>query len=335
MKVPFLLLLLLFNCLCNITNAQQPTTEIPLIEDFERDSAWIWSPWLDCSNPNSKLNKGCAHSGNLGLNCIDDCFRRTDLQIGSPSQVLSCWVRFQRNTNAYLGFGIKTSDNKNGYYLCAAPEKGSFDFRKSPDYTFPDLKSVSQTYRLNVWYKMELTFSTQTHVTGKLYSSDGATLLNTISMDLPDLALGGIAFRGNFLHVDEIRAGNKQVISDTHFSPKPGVPMVLKNILFETNSSILLKPSFSELDNLVAYLKRNPTYKIIVSGHTDNIGNEADNKKLSEARAKSVADYLIRSNVNSQNVSYQGKGGSKPITSNETESGRKQNRRVEITISKN
>ena len=96
-----------------------------------------------------------------------------------------------------------------------------------------------------------------------------------------------------------------------------------------------LKPSFSELDNLVAYLKRNPTYKIIVSGHTDNIGNEADNKKLSEARAKSVADYLIRSAVNPQNVSYGGLGGSKPISSNETENGRKQNRRVEITISKN
>jgi outer membrane protein OmpA-like peptidoglycan-associated protein len=313
----------------------QSTTETPIIEDFERDSAWIWSPWLDCTIPNSKLNKGCAHSGNLGLNCIEDCFLRTDVQIGYPGQVISCWVRFQRNTNAYLGFGVKSSENRIAYFLSAAPEKGSFDFRKSPDYTYPDLKSVSQTYKLNVWYKMELTYNSKTNVTGRLYSSNGTSLLNTISLEIPDLEPGGIFFRGHFLHVDEIRAGNKHVMSDTHFSPKPGVPMVLKNILFETNSSILLKPSFSELDNLVAYLKRNPTYKIIVSGHTDNIGNEADNKKLSEARAKSVADYLIRSAVKPQNVSYQGFGGSKPISSNETENGRKQNRRVEITISKN
>jgi hypothetical protein len=59
--------------------------------------------------------------------------------------------------------------------LSAAAEKGSFDFRKSPDYTYPDLKSVSQTYKLNVWYKMELTYNTKTNVTGRLYSSNGTT----------------------------------------------------------------------------------------------------------------------------------------------------------------
>lgn len=327
-----LLFSILFICFLQKSFGQS-TTAIPMIEDFERDSTWIWSPWEECTIQHSKLNKGCAHSGNLGLNCIDDCFWRTDIQIGFPAQVLSCWVRFQRNTNAYLGFAITTAVSKLGYYLCAAPEKGSFDFRKSPDYTYPDLKSVSQTYKLNVWYKMELTFNTKTNVTGRLYSSNGK-LLNTISLEIPDLAPGGIAFRGHFLHVDEIRAGSKQARKDSIFSPQLGVPLVLQNILFESNKSILLKQSFIELDKLSAYLKKNPSFKISVAGHTDNIGNETDNKHLSEQRAKAVADYLIKSGINTTNVSYNGLGSSKPITTNDTEIGRQKNRRVEITISK-
>ncbi len=314
----------------------QAGTDLPIIEDFERDTAWIWKPWIDCTNrPNSTLNKGCAHSGKLGLNCLDDCFIRMDLQIGLPGQVISCWVRFQGKTNAYLGFGRNSIGMGHGYHLVLAPEKNSFDFRRSADYTYANLKSVSQTYKMYTWYRLELTFNTTTHVTGKLYSSNGTTLINTITLEIPDLIPGGISFRGHSLHVDDIRGGTKQVIADTSFAPKLGVPLILKNILFESNKSKLLEQSFVELDKLVAYLKRNPNYKINIVGHTDRIGKEDDNKNLSEARAKAVADNLIKGGIKNANINYVGFGSLKPIATNYTDEGRKKNRRVEIIIRAN
>ncbi len=52
----------------------QVGTELPIIEDFEKETGWIWKPWVECTNPNSSINKGCAHSGKLGLNCLEDFF---------------------------------------------------------------------------------------------------------------------------------------------------------------------------------------------------------------------------------------------------------------------
>jgi outer membrane protein OmpA-like peptidoglycan-associated protein len=334
MKIAQLFLIMLT---CSFYNSYgQVGTGLPIIEDFERDTAWIWSPWIECEIPNiSSLNKGCAHSGKLGLNCSQEYFVRTDLQIGFPGQVISFWVRFQRKTNAYLGFGKNSIRMGHGYYLCLAPERNTFDIRRSPDYTYPFLKSASQTYKLHSWYRAELTFNTSTNVTAKLYGSNGTTLLNSITLEIPDLTPGGISFRGNYCHVDEIRGGSKQVIEDTSFAPKLGVPLLLNNIVFEVNNSQLLSQSFVELNKLVAYLKLNPTYKINIVGHTDNIGKEDDNKNLSDARAKAVADYLIIRGINKANISYLGFGSLKPIITNSTEEGRQKNRRVEITISGN
>ncbi len=322
---------------CSFYNSYgQVGADIPIIEDFERDTAWIWPPWIECEIPNtSSLNKGCAHSGKLGLNCIEDYFVRTDLQIGLPGQVISCWVRFQKKTNAYLGFGKNSIRMGHGYYLCLAPERNTFDIRRSPDYTYPNLKSSSQTYKMHSWYRAELTFNTSTKVTGKLYASNGTTLLNSITLEIPDLTPGGVSFRGYYCHVDEIRGGSKQVIEDTSFAPKLGVPLLLNNIVFEVNNSQLLSQSFVELNKLVAYLKRNPTFKINIVGHTDNIGKEEDNEKLSVERAKAVADYLINSGINKANINYIGFGSLKPKATNSTDAGRQKNRRVEIIISGN
>jgi len=331
MKIAQLTLIMLT---CSFYNSfGQVGTDLPIIEDFERDTAWIWSPWMECEVPNiSSLNKGCAHSGKLGLNCIDDYFLRTDLQIGLPGQVISCWVRFQRKTNTYLGFGKNTIGMGHGYYLCLAPENNTFSFRKSPDYTYPFLKSASQTYKMHSWYRAELTFNTSTNVTGKLYASNGTTLLNSITFEIPDLTPGGVSFRGYNCHVDEIRGGSKQVIEDTSFTPKLGVPLVLNNIVFEVNNSQLLSQSFVELNKLVAYLKRNPSYKINIVGYTDNIGSEEKNKSLSEARAKSVADYLVKCGIDKASINHQGLGSLKPIATNTTEEGRQRNRRVEFSV---
>ena len=110
--------------------------------------------------------------------------------------------------------------------------------------------------------------------------------------------------------------------------------LVLKNVLFETAKAVLLPQSYSELDMLAIYLRDNKTLKIEISGHTDNVGNEATNAKLSEQRAKAVSDYLITKSIDPGRISHKGFGSAIPISSNDTDEGRKQNRRVEFKFLK-
>ncbi|HAP01074.1 MAG TPA: hypothetical protein DCQ93_04025, partial [Bacteroidetes bacterium] len=113
---------------------------------------------------------------------------------------------------------------------------------------------------------------------------------------------------------------------------KTGESVVLKNIFFETGSAELKKESTVELDKLISLLKENPTMKIEIGGHTDNVGSDNDNLALSENRAKSVYDYLIKVGVGAARLSFKGYGETKPIATNDTEEGRAQNRRTEFTV---
>lgn len=108
--------------------------------------------------------------------------------------------------------------------------------------------------------------------------------------------------------------------------------VALKNIQFQLNSFHLEPVSIIELDKLLQLMNDNPTIKILISGHTDNIGNDADNLKLSENRAKAVADYLISKGIDAKRLNWKGFGESKPVADNSTEEGRTQNRRTEFTI---
>jgi OOP family OmpA-OmpF porin len=85
------------------------------------------------------------------------------------------------------------------------------------------------------------------------------------------------------------------------------------------------------LDGVVAVLKRNPTLRVEIQGHTDNIGSEASNRKLSENRARAVMEYLVKKGVEAERLSAAGYGSSRPIASNDTLEGRARNRRVELT----
>jgi outer membrane protein OmpA-like peptidoglycan-associated protein len=110
--------------------------------------------------------------------------------------------------------------------------------------------------------------------------------------------------------------------------------LVLKNVLFETGKAVLLPQSYPELDLLAEHLKDNPALKVEISGHTDNVGNETVNEKLSELRAKAVCDHLISKSIDPGRMTHKGLGSSMPISPNDTEEGRKQNRRVEFKFLK-
>lgn len=116
------------------------------------------------------------------------------------------------------------------------------------------------------------------------------------------------------------------------FPVKPKEKIILNNIQFETARWELKKNAEAELNLLTQFLLRNPAVRIQINGHTDNIGTEADNLKLSERRAQSVVEYLIRNGIDAARLLYKGFGASEPIADNQTEEGRAKNRRTEMVI---
>ena len=111
-----------------------------------------------------------------------------------------------------------------------------------------------------------------------------------------------------------------------------GNKVVLKNIFFDTNKYDIKPESKIELQKLILFLVENPKVVIEISGHTDNVGNDALNQTLSQNRAKEVYNYLLSQGVPPDRLTYKGYGKTQPIANNATEDGRRQNRRTEFKI---
>ena len=104
------------------------------------------------------------------------------------------------------------------------------------------------------------------------------------------------------------------------------------DILFDFNSAALRPESRTTLSELGENFRQYPDNTIIVEGHTDSVGTDSYNQRLSEERAANVADYLIDRGVSSSKVIVYGFGEARPKSSNDTAEGRQLNRRVEIHI---
>ncbi len=105
-----------------------------------------------------------------------------------------------------------------------------------------------------------------------------------------------------------------------------------QNVFFATGSAKLLAKSNSKLDEVVAILNENPTYKVAVDGHTDNTGKEDKNQILSENRAAAVKAYLVGKGIAESRLTSTGYGQGTPVADNKTAAGRAKNRRVEMTL---
>ena len=103
-------------------------------------------------------------------------------------------------------------------------------------------------------------------------------------------------------------------------------------ILFDVNKSDLKTAARTNIQSLSTSLKNNPETTILIVGHTDATGSDEYNKKLSERRAEAVKAYALGQGISAMRLSTEGRGESEPIAENDTESGRAQNRRVEIII---
>lgn len=105
-----------------------------------------------------------------------------------------------------------------------------------------------------------------------------------------------------------------------------------RNVLFETGSATLLPVSGQELDVLVSLLQNNKSFNVEIAGHTDDVGEDVDNQRLSEARAVSVADYLSQQGIAPGRINTIGFGEDRPVAANDSPEGRAQNRRTTFRL---
>lgn len=108
-----------------------------------------------------------------------------------------------------------------------------------------------------------------------------------------------------------------------------------QNLLFSTGSANIEYSSFAALDDLASLLTANPSFRLRIAGHTDNVGAYTANMELSRRRAEAVRDYLLNKEVSFGNMIVEYYGGTEPIADNSTPEGRKKNRRVDFELIEN
>ena len=130
----------------------------------------------------------------------------------------------------------------------------------------------------------------------------------------------------------------QEIKRDLYLTPiskmKVGEIVRLNNIFFEFGKATLKEESYPELKKVVILLNDNANMQIEISGHTDNVGSDDANLKLSQDRAQSVVDYLIENGIKKNRLVAKGYGETQPVATNDTDEGRALNRRVEFKILK-
>lgn len=171
-------------------------------------------------------------------------------------------------------------------------------------------------------------------------SSDGKNGLYIVSLPAGKDYAFHVTANGFLFHSQNVEKnnenGNEQwqpITVDIALHPiESGERIALRNVFFETGRWEILPESEYELAKVVDLLTKNPTLKIELGGHTDNVGRPEANQRLSEQRAKAVYDYLINKGIPSNRLSYKGYGETQPVATNDTDEGRRENRRTEIKV---
>ncbi len=184
--------------------------------------------------------------------------------------------------------------------------------------------------------KFELIDIKSANVVMEAFSGKDGSFLVCISTN-KDYALNvskeGFLFFSEHFSLSGIHEAVNPYHRDVPLSPiTAGQKTVLRNIFFEYNSFRLRDESRVELNKLIEFLSLNSGVIMEIGGHTDNIGDEAYNKTLSENRAKAVCKYLIEHQIDKSRLSFKGYGMFQPIDDNSTPEGRARNRRTEMKV---
>lgn len=165
-------------------------------------------------------------------------------------------------------------------------------------------------------------------------SGDGST--SRRDRALIGAAVGAAAGGGIGAYMDKQEEQLRQDMQGTGIGvDRRGDDIVLNmpsQVTFGFDSSDLTMSASNALNNVASVLQQYPDTRVNIAGHTDSTGDAGYNQRLSERRANAVGNYLARSGVSSSRLYMTGYGENQPIASNESEQGRAQNRRVEITL---
>jgi OOP family OmpA-OmpF porin len=164
---------------------------------------------------------------------------------------------------------------------------------------------------------------------------DGKYSIKFPSVNEYSIRVEASGYVGNFEKLDVRTYEMKSLEMNFKLQPiEIGATVNLKSVLFQQSTFNLLPESNDELDLVVSFLKVNPKVEILLTGHTDNRGNQEHNQRLSQKRVERVKAYLVSKGINGRRVTGKGFGGVRPIASNDAEETRRLNRRVEFTIVK-
>jgi len=254
------------------------------------------------------------------------------------------------NTKGEEGMLVVSLDGRTAYFASDRPGgKGGLDiytfelpaFARPQPATYVEAQVTDAVTGYPITAKLEFTDLN----TGKVFVSGSTKSDGTFLVCLPigrnyALNVGKdkyLFFSENF-NLADLASLDKPFLLNIELQPigiaiANSTPIVLRNVFFETGSASLMPESLSELDRLAQLLKESPALKIQINGHTDNVGDDAFNQTLSEARAKAVQDYLLAKGIAPGRLRYKGYGETKPILgSNATAEGRARNRRTEFEV---
>ncbi|RLD22809.1 MAG: hypothetical protein DRI71_07020 [Bacteroidetes bacterium] len=266
------------------------------------------------------LNEDNSHFAYVNLDNYDDDANNVQLDINKTYKVIASANKFYSDTLSVNT--SKKTDLKLKFYL--APKTLAYNFNVKDVTSKRKLRSKltlkndskdeiiegysDQTFHLRQGDQYEV-----------LTSSDRGYLLASGKISVPVIAEGetppGVV-------QNEIEVA--QITVDAN--------IVLNSISFATNSAQLSPGSLLELDRVADFMQLNPTVSIEVSAHSDDVGAAAFNKQLSQKRATSVGDYLIKKNIKENRMQDVGYGEEQPLVPNDSDENRAKNRRVELMV---
>ena len=136
------------------------------------------------------------------------------------------------------------------------------------------------------------------------------------------------------LNIPALPQTQSRVVYKVNIQFEPPKLFTLDRVHFEFGKTSPTKESYSEMEELLEFMKRKKLTAIEIAGHTDNVGEPAQNLILSQKRAESVRNYLISNGIESKRIIAKGYGEEQPIATNDTVEGRQMNRRTEVRIIK-
>lgn len=312
----------------------------------------------ECGVPQNKLGYQMPHSGNgyCGIYCSKNEYReylqtelREPLKAGVHYRVSFQVCLSENSTGAVSSIGaLFTSDRISDTAKNILMKKSQRSLGSLVN------QVISTPYSPQVVSNHILADTAEWMEIGGEFIAEGGELFLTIG-NFFDVAHSGIAeydwlsqmLTGSYYYIDDVSviqvSEDTPSIPDTQELKSSAIPatqqtlsvgstLVLHDIYFQFDRSVILQQSYKELTRLLELMQDNPKLRIEIGGHTDDKGSVEYNRKLSESRAKAVADYLTSKGIDPKRLSYRGYGKSKPIEDNSTEEGRSKNRRVEIKV---